>query len=126
MNEILTDRGSNFMSKVLADYLGRLKVKHKLTSAFHPRTNAKAEHAMPALFLVVFINTVPLVSVLFPDSDTTLEQAAQGRVPAVRELRKVRAIAEQRLKDNAARDKTRWDAHMKPQVFAVGDHAHAT
>ncbi|CDH56331.1 predicted protein [Lichtheimia corymbifera JMRC:FSU:9682] len=43
MHEIVTDRGANFMSGVLANYLGRLKVKHKLTSAFHPRTNAKAE-----------------------------------------------------------------------------------
>lgn len=43
MNEILTDRGSNFMSNALAHYLGRMKIKHKLTSAFHPRTNAKAE-----------------------------------------------------------------------------------
>lgn len=43
MNEILTYRGANFMSNVLANYLGRMKVNHKLTSAFHPRTNAKAE-----------------------------------------------------------------------------------
>ncbi|KAJ8651193.1 hypothetical protein O0I10_013365, partial [Lichtheimia ornata] len=31
------------MSNALAHYLGRMKIKHKLTSAFHPRTNAKAE-----------------------------------------------------------------------------------
>ena len=41
--EICTDRGSNFMSKVLANYLGRIKVNHLLTSAFHPRTNSKVE-----------------------------------------------------------------------------------
>ncbi|CDH60631.1 hypothetical protein RO3G_11541 [Lichtheimia corymbifera JMRC:FSU:9682] len=168
MNEILTDRGSNFMSKVLAEYLGRLKVKHKLTSAFHPRTNAKAERTngilkqmirkyvhgeihlwdefiQPALFscrirkhrttgfspfFLVYgqepqlpgDHLRPFVLSPLDDSDTTLEQAAQGRVPAVRELRKVRAIAEQRLKDNAARDKARWDSIMKPQVFAIGDH----
>lgn len=168
MNEILTDRGPNFMSTVLADYLGRLKVKHKFTSAFHPRTNAKAERTngilkqmirkyvngeihrwdefvQPALFscrvrkhrttgfspfFLVYgqepqlpgDHLRPFIFSSLDDSDDTLDQAAKGRVPAVRELRKVRAMAEQRLKDNAARDKTRWDLLMKPQVFAVGDH----
>ena len=41
--EIYTDHGANFMSKVLAHYLGRLKVNYVFTSAFHPRTNGKAE-----------------------------------------------------------------------------------
>ncbi|KAJ8651749.1 hypothetical protein O0I10_012674 [Lichtheimia ornata] len=41
--EILTDRGANFASQVLNFYLGRAKIHHKYTSAFHPRTNGKAE-----------------------------------------------------------------------------------
>ncbi|SAM00569.1 hypothetical protein [Absidia glauca] len=41
--EILTDRGANFLSKLVAQYLGRLQVYHKMTSAFHPRTNGKCE-----------------------------------------------------------------------------------
>ncbi|KAG2212841.1 hypothetical protein INT45_010598 [Circinella minor] len=41
--EILTDRGSNFMSKVLNFYLGRVKIHHKLTFSFHPRSNSKIE-----------------------------------------------------------------------------------
>ncbi|CDH61294.1 retrotransposon ty3-gypsy subclass [Lichtheimia corymbifera JMRC:FSU:9682] len=41
--EILTDRGTNFTSKVLAHYTRRVKMNHKLTSAFHPRTNGKCE-----------------------------------------------------------------------------------
>ncbi|KAG2190801.1 hypothetical protein INT47_010410, partial [Mucor saturninus] len=41
--EILTDRGANFTSKLVASYLARLKVTHRLTSAFHPRTNGKCE-----------------------------------------------------------------------------------
>ena len=41
--EILTNRGANFMSKVLNLYLGRTKIHHKLTSTFHPRTNGKAK-----------------------------------------------------------------------------------
>ncbi|KAJ8651445.1 hypothetical protein O0I10_013004 [Lichtheimia ornata] len=168
MNEILTDRGTNFSSKVLTNYLGRLKVKHKFTSAFHPRTNAKAERTNGILkqmirkyvngqihrwdefiHLAVFACRVrkhrttgfspyflvygqepklpgdhlqPFVLSPLDDSDSTMEQAAQGRVPMVRELRKARATAEQRLKNNAASDKARWDALMKPQVFAVGDH----
>jgi hypothetical protein len=41
--EILTDRGSNFMSNVVSHYLQRLKTNHKRTWAFHPRTNGKCE-----------------------------------------------------------------------------------
>lgn len=41
--EILTDRGANFMSKVLSHYTTRIGTTHKFTSAFHPRTNGKCE-----------------------------------------------------------------------------------
>lgn len=42
-NTVLTDRGANFMSKVLRHYTKRVQVTHKLTSAFQPRTNGKCE-----------------------------------------------------------------------------------
>jgi transposase InsO family protein len=42
--EILTDRGSNFMASVTERYLELLRVKHKCTSAYHPRTNGKVEN----------------------------------------------------------------------------------
>ncbi|KAJ8651750.1 hypothetical protein O0I10_012677 [Lichtheimia ornata] len=42
-DEIVTDRGANFTGKFLDYYLGRLKAKHNLTSAFHPRSNGKVE-----------------------------------------------------------------------------------
>ncbi|KAG2191851.1 hypothetical protein INT47_002866, partial [Mucor saturninus] len=41
--EILTDRGANFTSKLVSAYLSRIKSNHRLTSAFHPRTNGKCE-----------------------------------------------------------------------------------
>ncbi|KAG1471288.1 hypothetical protein G6F57_011442 [Rhizopus arrhizus] len=41
--EILTDRGANFMAKVVKQYIKKIKAKHVLTSAFHPRTNGKCE-----------------------------------------------------------------------------------
>ena len=41
--EIVTDRGSNFTSGLVEEYLKRIGVNHKLTSAFHPRTNGKVE-----------------------------------------------------------------------------------
>ncbi|CDH50265.1 hypothetical protein RO3G_11541 [Lichtheimia corymbifera JMRC:FSU:9682] len=56
------------------------------------------------------------------DADKDQEIAVKGRVPEVRALRQARAIAHQRLQDTAAKDKARWDAIMKPQVFAIGDH----
>ena len=41
--EILTDRGSNFMEAVLNQYLELMKIKHIRTTAYHPRTNGLVE-----------------------------------------------------------------------------------
>ena len=41
--EILTDRGANFKAQLVEDYLETIKVKHVLTTAFHPRTNGAVE-----------------------------------------------------------------------------------
>ena len=41
--EICTDRGSSFTSNLVKAYTRRLGLNHKLTSAFHPRTNSKVE-----------------------------------------------------------------------------------
>ncbi|KAG2195068.1 hypothetical protein INT47_003934 [Mucor saturninus] len=43
MSEICTDRGANFTSGLVQEYIKRIGSKFKLTSAYHPRTNAKAE-----------------------------------------------------------------------------------
>lgn len=42
-SEILTDRGANFNSGLVNAYLKKVGTHHKLTSAFHPRTNSKVE-----------------------------------------------------------------------------------
>ncbi|KAG1225834.1 hypothetical protein G6F67_009193 [Rhizopus microsporus] len=42
-NEIVTDRGANFLSKLVANYSKRVNITHKMTSAFHPRSNGKCE-----------------------------------------------------------------------------------
>lgn len=42
-SEVVSDRGANFMSEVLQRYLEKLNVKHKATSAYHPRSNGKCE-----------------------------------------------------------------------------------
>ena len=42
-SELVTDRGSNFCSTLVKEYQRRIGVKHKLTSAYHPRTNSKVE-----------------------------------------------------------------------------------
>jgi len=42
-NEIVTDRGANFLAKTLKRYLNIMGVNHLKTSAFHPRTNGKTE-----------------------------------------------------------------------------------
>jgi hypothetical protein len=41
--EIVTDRGANFCSGLVRKYMTRLQTEHKLTSAFHPRSNSKVE-----------------------------------------------------------------------------------
>ena len=42
-SEIITDRGANFTSGLVEEYLKRIGTNHKLTSAFHPRINTKVE-----------------------------------------------------------------------------------
>lgn len=41
--EIFSDRGANFMSKVLKQYMIKIKSNHTFTSAYHPRSNFKCE-----------------------------------------------------------------------------------
>ncbi|CEP09094.1 hypothetical protein [Parasitella parasitica] len=41
--EIITDRGQKFMSKVLQQFMIKIKAKQALNSAFHPRSNSKCE-----------------------------------------------------------------------------------
>ena len=164
--EICTDRGANFMSNILATYLGRLRTNHVFTSAFHPRTNSKAERTNgilkqmlrkyahgqihrwdqfvePALFacrirkhrttgfspyFLVYGQEPTLPGDFFrpfismADPVQEVPAAVQGRVPEVRRLREARALATARLESNAAKDKVRWDAALKPQKFNVGDH----
>ena len=41
--EILTDRGPNFLSDMVEEYLRILSIKHLKTTAYHPRTNGAVE-----------------------------------------------------------------------------------
>ncbi|KAG2209354.1 hypothetical protein INT45_002604, partial [Circinella minor] len=41
--EIVTDRGANFMSKVVRFYTECIKIAHRFTSTFHVRSNSKCE-----------------------------------------------------------------------------------
>ncbi|OBZ80629.1 Transposon Ty3-G Gag-Pol polyprotein [Choanephora cucurbitarum] len=43
MSELVTDRGANFTSELVQAYLKKVGTHHKLTSAYHPTTNGKAE-----------------------------------------------------------------------------------
>lgn len=43
-SEIITDRGRNFLARSLQEYLRIVGVKHRKTSAYHPRTNGKVEN----------------------------------------------------------------------------------
>ncbi|KAG2216411.1 hypothetical protein INT45_009908 [Circinella minor] len=104
--EILTDRGANFMSKVLNLYLGRLQVNHLLTSAFHD------QFVQPAVFACR----------VFKEQEPQESAIAKGRAREVCQLHQARMLAEQKLTANAAKDKAKWDAILKPQKLSVGDH----
>ena len=165
-NEILTDRGANFMSNVLNYYMGRLKINHLRTSSFHACTNSKVEHTNgilkqmlykfahgkiyhwdqfvdPAVFacqvrkhrttgfspyFLVYGQEPNLPGDMLPPFIQVTEDepdhaaVVTGRIPIVRKIREARALAEKRLQDNAAKDKAKWDAAIKPQTFSVGDH----
>lgn len=41
--QLLTDRGRNFLSKVIADILRSSATQHKLTTSYHPQTNGLTE-----------------------------------------------------------------------------------
>ena len=41
--EILSDNGANLTSKMIDFFLSRIKTRHRVTTAYHPRTNGKVE-----------------------------------------------------------------------------------
>jgi transposase InsO family protein len=43
VDEVLTDNGSNFRSRVFADLLGEQAIKHRRTQPYRPQTNGKVE-----------------------------------------------------------------------------------
>ena len=61
-------------------------------------------------------------SISMTDLAQEVSTVLQGRIPEVRQLLAARQLAETRLKNNAAKDKAHWDAALKPQKFAIGDH----
>ncbi|KAG1324500.1 hypothetical protein G6F62_009065 [Rhizopus arrhizus] len=115
--EILTDRGANFMAKVVKQYIKKIKARHVLTSAFHPRTNGGEvhnwdEHIDAALFASEFLEQDP-------------ELLSQDALIHLRKLQESRHLAEDRSRQQAIHDKKRWDSMMattKTQTFNIGDY----
>ena len=42
--ELLSDNGTNFLSRIVTLYLKRLGTRHRTTTPYHPRTNSKVEN----------------------------------------------------------------------------------
>jgi hypothetical protein len=42
--EIISDRGRNFLARELKGFIDLLRIKHLKTSAYHPRTTGKIEN----------------------------------------------------------------------------------
>lgn len=162
--EILTDRGPNFRSRLLAAYVKRLGTFHRFTSAFHPRTNGKCErlngvikqmlrkyahgdihhwddYVAPALwacrirkhrttgvspFYLTYGREPKLPGdILHPTllNDLSIDPQAQvdSAMPSLRALKQARATARDRMQEVSQADKLRWDAHLKPHTFKIGD-----
>jgi transposase InsO family protein len=52
-DEILTDRGANFLAEALREYLKLQRVKHLKTTAYHPRTNGLTERFNGTLITIM-------------------------------------------------------------------------
>ena len=85
--EIITDRGSSFKSNLVKAYSARVGVKHKLTSAFHPTTNAKNEKfngtLKPIFQKYVMVPFVDGIIFLTPRCGHAVSELIQPRVLAL-------------------------------------------
>ncbi|KAG0781421.1 hypothetical protein G6F22_009577 [Rhizopus arrhizus] len=148
--EILTDRGANFMAKVVKQYIKKIKARHVLTSAFHPRTNGGEvhnwdEHIDAALFacrirkhsttgfssFFLTYGVEPRIpsDIHRPYLAEFLEQdpelLSQDALIHLRKLQESRHLAEDRSMQQAIHDKKRWDSMMattKAQTFNIDDY----
>lgn len=166
--EICTDRGNNFMSKILKQYMKKIKSKHIFTSAFHPRTNSKVErnnqtfkhmltkyvkgaihswdeyidtalfacrvrkHATTknSPFYLVYGQEPRLPGdtgkpFLEPFTESDPELIEKDTLARIRDLRENRFQAEENMRQQAVKDKAKWDSLLKKQttqVFKTGDY----
>lgn len=166
--EIVTDRGVNFMAKIVKQYMNKVKSQHLFTSAFHPRTNSKCErlnqtfkHMLTkyvkgqvhswdeyidsALFscrirkhattgLSPFFMTYGIDPKLPGDSNRPFlepfteedpELIADDTLSRIRLLREKRLQANEDMKQQALKDKARWDEKLKggiTQTFEIDDY----
>ncbi|KAI3655526.1 hypothetical protein MP638_006451, partial [Amoeboaphelidium occidentale] len=52
-DEIVSDRGAAFSSRLWENYMALLRTKHKKTSAYHLRTNGKAENLVGSIHRII-------------------------------------------------------------------------
>lgn len=162
--EILTDRGANFTSGLVEEYLKLIGTKHKLTSAFHPRTNSKVERYNGTIKQMLrkyvqggihrwdeFVDVALWSSRIWVSSTTGyspyyLVYGRQPKLPGdstapfisrealkdprtmaeitaneLTDLGQHRGAAQARMKAVSDKDKERWDFHIEPTHYDVGD-----
>ncbi|KAG2213751.1 hypothetical protein INT45_001289 [Circinella minor] len=125
--EIVTDRGANFMSKVVRFYTERIKIAHRFTSAFHARSNSKCESPyyltygrnpiLPGDFLRPYIPDHAL-----KDPRVIAELTAQE----LENLDQACAAAKTRMEAISQYDKNRWDKALDIRDFEIGDYVKMT
>jgi hypothetical protein len=166
--EIFTDRGQNFMSKVLKQYMNKIRSKHTFTSAYHPRSNSKCERTNQTVKNMLkkyvngdvhswdeYVDTVTFACRIRKHATTGhspffLVYGIHPRIPGdfhrphmneftefdanlitedaltrIRQLREVRFLAEENMRNKAIKDKENWDKLLKgkeTQIFKVNDY----
>ncbi|SPO30464.1 uncharacterized protein UTRI_06394 [Ustilago trichophora] len=117
--EILSDNGSNFLAEVVEHLLRTIKTRHRLATAYHPRTNGKVE-ALNGMIGRMLTRLMPRLP-----TDELQPRVINGRIedPTTRlpNLRTQRHKAVQAAYNRAVRAKTLHDEKVKLHKLEIGD-----
>ncbi|KAH9268952.1 hypothetical protein BASA83_009088 [Batrachochytrium salamandrivorans] len=138
--EILTDRGSAFLSEGVKEFEALQRIRHHATTPYHPRTNGMVErmHAMetccnPTFSVFSTIRSRPTPSRRHSpakgDNDAPRPSRTNGgtrRIYSARSLEEIgqvrsAAYARSKAQAEAMRIRNKWDPDSDDYYFKIGD-----